>query len=227
MKKKNLLMLALSLCLVAVIVVGGTLAYFTDTTESALNTFTMGEVGIALTETTTDTSDASSNTNNGIDYVNVQPGDTRSKIVKVSKLSDTLDCYAAVLVKAVPDTNSGKPATNDLLELVKAEVNNEWTLVCLDKDRHVVVLDDNGDIPATAVFLLCVHNDPLTDENSEATLFTEISFPGEEWGNEYKNALFKLDISAYAVQSNNIPAEMTGNIATWFASNLDAIEADN
>ena len=49
MKKKTILMAAIAVMLVAVLVVGGTLAYFTDT-KSATNTFTMGNVKIALDE---------------------------------------------------------------------------------------------------------------------------------------------------------------------------------
>lgn len=49
MKKKSILMAAIAVMLVAVLVVGGTLAYFTDT-KAATNTFTMGDVKIELLE---------------------------------------------------------------------------------------------------------------------------------------------------------------------------------
>lgn len=49
MKKKSILMAAIAVMLVAVLVVGGTLAYFTDT-KSATNTFTVGNVKITLNE---------------------------------------------------------------------------------------------------------------------------------------------------------------------------------
>lgn len=49
MKKKSILMAAIAVMLVAVLVVVGTLAYFTDT-KSATNTFTMGNVSIDLNE---------------------------------------------------------------------------------------------------------------------------------------------------------------------------------
>ena len=51
MKKKSILMAAIAVMLVAVLVVGGTLAYFTDT-KSATNTFTVGNVKIDLIEST-------------------------------------------------------------------------------------------------------------------------------------------------------------------------------
>ena len=49
MSKRKILLLASALCLVAVLAIGGTLAYFTDT-EDATNTFTVGNVDITLTE---------------------------------------------------------------------------------------------------------------------------------------------------------------------------------
>lgn len=50
MKKKTILVAAIAVMLVAALVVGGTLAYFTDKTEAKQNTFTVGSVGIDLTE---------------------------------------------------------------------------------------------------------------------------------------------------------------------------------
>lgn len=50
MTKRKILLLAMSLCMVAILAVGGTLAYFTDT-DSATNVFTVGNVDITLNET--------------------------------------------------------------------------------------------------------------------------------------------------------------------------------
>ena len=49
MSKRKILSLALTLCMVAILAVGGTLAYFTDT-DNANNTFTVGNVQIELVE---------------------------------------------------------------------------------------------------------------------------------------------------------------------------------
>lgn len=49
MKKKTILVAAIAVMLVAALVVGGTLAYFTDT-DSKTNTFTVGNVSIELLE---------------------------------------------------------------------------------------------------------------------------------------------------------------------------------
>lgn len=49
MNKKKILVLAVSVALIAILAIGGSLAYFTDTTE-ATNTFTVGNVKIDLIE---------------------------------------------------------------------------------------------------------------------------------------------------------------------------------
>ena len=49
MNKRKLLLVALSLCMVAILAMGGTLAYLTDT-ETAANVFTVGKVTIVLNE---------------------------------------------------------------------------------------------------------------------------------------------------------------------------------
>ena len=49
MSKRKIILLASALCLVAVLAIGGSLAYFTDS-EEATNTFTVGNVDITLTE---------------------------------------------------------------------------------------------------------------------------------------------------------------------------------
>lgn len=50
MKKKTILVAAIAVMLVAALVVGGTLAYFTDKSEVKDNTFTVGNVAIDLKE---------------------------------------------------------------------------------------------------------------------------------------------------------------------------------
>ncbi len=55
MNKRKILSLALGLCMVAILAVGGTLAYFVDT-DAASNVFTTGNVSIDLIETFTQNS---------------------------------------------------------------------------------------------------------------------------------------------------------------------------
>ena len=55
--KKKVTAIALAVCILAVAVIGATMAYFTDT-DSKTNTFTFGKVDIDLTEDSTDANGA-------------------------------------------------------------------------------------------------------------------------------------------------------------------------
>lgn len=68
--KKKILALCLVACLAAVALIGGTLAYFTDT-KTAENTFTVGNVSIGLTEPSWNVGDEESD--------NVYPGEPLAK----------------------------------------------------------------------------------------------------------------------------------------------------
>ena len=61
MNKRKLLLVALSLCMVAILAMGGTLAYLTDT-DAKTNVFTVGNVNIEQNEKDRE----------GNDYVNNQ-----------------------------------------------------------------------------------------------------------------------------------------------------------
>ena len=126
MKKKNLLTAALSLSLVAVITVGATLAYFTDTTDAQTNVFTTGNVNIQMTDKTESTDpnvkvgeyeyDAQGN-QTGILYTNVLPGDTLSKKVAVEVLDGNLvrpassNAHVGILVMIDEEAN---PSSEEL-----------------------------------------------------------------------------------------------------------------
>ncbi|MBR5709100.1 MAG: SipW-dependent-type signal peptide-containing protein, partial [Oscillospiraceae bacterium] len=50
MSKKKILTIALCVALVAALVIGGSIAYFTDKTQTETNVFTLGKVDISLAE---------------------------------------------------------------------------------------------------------------------------------------------------------------------------------
>lgn len=108
MSKRKILSLALGLCMVAILAVGGTLAYFTDT-ESATNTFTVGKVDITLVEKNAD----------GTDFTNDQklfPGSKTAnniaKIVTVQNNDGSEDAYMWIEVwvpSALDDGDDNSP----------------------------------------------------------------------------------------------------------------------
>lgn len=103
MNIKKILTGVVALTLVAAISVGATLAYLTAT-DSKTNTFTVGKVGITLTETYTQNS-------------KLIPGSTITKIPVVTVSDNSEDCYLRVKVtipakmkavlENVPDAPSG------------------------------------------------------------------------------------------------------------------------
>lgn len=78
MKKKTILVAAIAVMLVAALVVGGTLAYFTDT-KSAPNTFTVGNVKIDLLESRLHRENAAGNPELAVDDVTMEGSNNQSK----------------------------------------------------------------------------------------------------------------------------------------------------
>ena len=85
-KMKKLTALVLSAVLLVAATVAGTLAWFTDTTATITNTFTVGKVDINLAETT------------GSDYKMI-PGKVHAKNPTVTVTADSEDCYLFVKIE--------------------------------------------------------------------------------------------------------------------------------
>lgn len=81
--KKKLLATCLIIALAATAVIGGTLAYFTDTTEKQVNEFTVGNVDIDLTEPNWEE-----------DGANLMPGASFAKDPTITVAENSQDCYA-------------------------------------------------------------------------------------------------------------------------------------
>ena len=103
--KKKVTAIALAVCILAVAVIGATMAYFTDT-DSKTNTFTFGKVDIDLTEDSTKSDDGTvkggevirdkDGNVTGIDYGKVLPGLVYSKIPTVKVKDDSLPAYVVI-----------------------------------------------------------------------------------------------------------------------------------
>lgn len=106
--KKKLLALILSVAVVASIAAAGTLAYLTAQTDDVVNTFTVGDIDLTLTETT------------GTEY-KILPGATVEKDPTVTVLADSENCWVYVLV------------ANELNDTVKGastlDITDSWELV--------------------------------------------------------------------------------------------------
>lgn len=92
MSKRKILALASAVCMVAILAIGGTLAYFTDK-DDATNTFTVGNVDITLTEPNWEGSGSQ-------DAPEVYPGEPLAKDPTVTN-SGANPCFVRIKVEGL------------------------------------------------------------------------------------------------------------------------------
>ena len=202
MKKRNLLISILSLALVCIIGVGATLAYFTDKTETKVNTFTTGNVGISLIDKTEpeDGEIAGVPGENGIAYDDVMPGDVLSKIVGVNTDADSADAYVAVRV-AVTDVVAPHA---DAVELTTDEIAAQISDIIASRvDADLWASKDMGNGDVVYYFKSVV---PADTKN--LVLFNNIPIPGSEWNNAYAELSFNVRVQAAAIQADNTDLDL-------------------
>ena len=108
MNRKKIITLCLSIILLALIGVGGTLAYLTSNTEQLNNRFTFSNgISMQLDEdridknlhTVTEENGVIAGSDKGNDYLNVLPGEVLHKDPTVTILANSPDCYVFVSFK--------------------------------------------------------------------------------------------------------------------------------
>ena len=120
--KKKIVSVCLVVCLLAIAIVGGTLAYFTDTDE-ATNTFTMGKVGITLTE---------DKWTSGSDALKVYPGQIYEKNPTITVDDNSEDCWLVATV-----TISNLSELKALYANDTTGVKQDWGLSLAGKGKMV------------------------------------------------------------------------------------------
>lgn len=206
--KKKAAILISSLAIIAVLVIGGTLAYFTDT-DNAQNVFTLGKVTGEITENTeagtVDGHDVKPGTptEDGISYDKIVPGDWLSKEPVVSLTGTSEDAYVRVKLEVeenVPQGQEAKLTDEQKAALISEECLNfgaDWTL---GADGYIY------------------YNNKLSLAGPQATepVFTLVKIP-ETWGNRTANVNFSIKITADLVQYDNFkPGTNAANkIDSW------------
>lgn len=122
--KTKIIALCLVLGLLAVAVVGGTMAYFTDA-DNADNEFTVGTIGITLLEDTKSTSDYQ----DWLDNQTILPSETITKAVTVRNDSTTDDAYVRVTI-TVP---------KELIPNWAENYKNSWDVISTNQDDNNTV----------------------------------------------------------------------------------------
>ena len=208
MKKKRMA-IALAVCVVAVLAAGASLAYFTDKTEAADNTFTMGNVKITLDETDLTKTD-NSRTPAGNTYTNLYPGMDMVKDPIVHNTGKN-DAWVRVIVRvangaAFMDKFAIDPYASSPLEGLTHGLGEGWQITASTKDTA-----------ANDMVYTIVYNTVLKPGESTPAVFEKLYIPatfgnGEMAAITYKNANnesvngFTMSIHAEAIQSEGLNA---------------------
>lgn len=207
--KKKLMAIALAVCVVAVLAAGASLAYFTDKTGPANNTFTMGNVKITLDETDLTKTD-NSRTPAGNTYTNLYPGMDMVKDPIVHNTGRN-DAWVRVIVRvtngaAFMDKFAIAPYASSPLEGLTHGLGEGWQITASTKDTAT------NDMVYTIVY-----NTVLKPGESTPAVFNKLYIPatfgnGEMAAITYKNANnesvngFTMSIHAEAIQSEGLNA---------------------
>ena len=171
----------LAVVLVLTTVIGGTLAYLSDKTEAVVNTFTVGNIDIDLTESTGDS-------------YKMVPGNKYAKDPVVTVGADSEECWLFVKVEEENNDIANQQGEKYVQYAVNAEwkklegvdgVNNVWYKEKVAAGSTHYVLADNAAMNANGSVTI---NEKITQDDMPLTI------------DEYPTLTF----TAYAVQSANI-----------------------
>lgn len=201
MTKRKLMLVALSLCMVAILAMGGTLAYLTDT-EDATNTFTVGNVDITLTE------EAWTEEGGGEDQgEDAYPGEPLPKDPTVTNVGSN-PCFVRVSVTGL----------NQFVEKYGEDAMIDY------RTNYVVgALGENWVLHTDGYFY---YTKVLAADEVTSALFDSIVVPVELTNAEHgENLTYDVEVFAEAVQAQgakpsfsdleNITVE---ELAAWFAT---------
>lgn len=194
--KKKIVALALIVSLLAVAIVGGTLAYFTDS-EVKNNVFVIGNVDITLTETswTGDVEPAAPGILYAKNPVVTNVGDNDAWI----RVDVTFTDYQAIS----QDPN----AMTNLTGLLKG----------LDDGTNWEIVDANGTVTGDTITYSYYYFEPLEPSVATPALFTGVEFPAA-WGNAKMATLsedFTITVTANAIQTADAFDSAAEAFAEW------------
>lgn len=217
--KKKLTAVALIVCMIAIMLVGATMAYFTDKTEVKENVFTVGNVDITLTE---DAWDASGKE----DAPEVYPGEALAKDPVVTNVGKN-PCFVRISV-----TGLNCLGENDLITYETAyetgKLGEGWVLHTDGYFYYTKPLCVEGTEGESWNEGLAAETTKLFEQIRIPTTLTNNAVEGDETtegGFEWDNADLSVDVQAQAVQAQGAQPSWSAvkgmtveQIATWFAT---------
>lgn len=202
--KKKVTAIALAVCILAVAVIGATMAYFTDT-DSKTNTFTFGGVDIELTEKSEKDEQnkihAGTEKNGGFTYDTVLPGLVYSKVPTVKVVKGPAWVVVTVTVPTIYDHADFFNGTA-----------NETDFAMVKK-----VVGEN------TVYYFYAKN-PV-NPNGSVTPFTEVKINPALTQNDVKNLpTFNVVVNAYGIQKEGFD-DAKSAFAAAFTADSTALRA--
>jgi len=208
-KSKKVLSIVAVLAIVAAIVIGGILAYLTDTTEVVQNKFTIGDVEITLTEP-----EWSALTDSDTDGIpDAAEAITAGKnITKDPTVNNVGNNPAYVYVKVeVPHVNLDASNAADLFTY---SVNDGWT-----KLGEKVSTTAGTD----SVYVYYYNTALAAGATTTAPVFSSVTvanITSEGVGSTDGTVNQQIDVTAYAIQSDGVTSVTNNEMATSLQSQL-------
>ena len=193
--KRRVLGISLVVALVAIVAVGATLAYFTDSTNVVQNTFTMGNVEIKLDEIDNTKTDGT-RTERGNAYTGVTPGVALDKDPTVWNTGAN-DAWVRVNV-TVSEANAWKTALTkhgitDLATIFGGHEATKWT-------RAGIVEDATED---TITYSYYYNTVVSATDGTTGALFTTVTIPAVFDNDDVESIKgFEITITADAIQTD-------------------------
>ena len=193
--KKKILALTLVFALALALGIGGTVAWLTAKTDSVVNTFTVGDINITLTE--------SGATGNAKNYTFV-PGDKLAKDPMVTVLEGSEACYLFVKIDA---ENNSLGAVDPILTWNPADGWTKLVIADTGEDTEIyyrqvnAVPVDADDTTKGQEFYVLAGEGTDNYKNGYVTVSTELT---KAQVNNLNNDKPTLTFTAYAIQSANL-----------------------
>jgi len=200
MNKRKLFTLALTLCMVAILAIGGTLAYFTDT-EIAKNTFTVGDIEIDLFE-----HDEEGNEVEELEFEKVLPGVKYDKDPTIENIGEN-DAYVRVKVTVANALNWSQFYGNGFLmneanfnAMIADTLGEDWEITDIE---HVF-----GGEYGTDAIVTINYTKKLAPGETTTPVFTKVMLPASMTETDITTFLagdgvFHLDVLAEAIQADS------------------------
>ncbi|MDL2249597.1 SipW-dependent-type signal peptide-containing protein [Lachnospiraceae bacterium OttesenSCG-928-J05] len=151
-KNKKKISVIVAIFLIAVIGIGATLAYLSDTANTVTNAFTVGDVEAETWEKVPGGEDGLVDNEEGFRYEDMVPGVAMAKAPYVKVLADSVDAYVYANVTGL----------NGVIQIMYGENEgfntDDWTAVAVDQFgnglyRYNDIVESNAaDVPTTCVF---------------------------------------------------------------------------